>query len=655
MSAPDDGLPAGFEPHIEAADPLAGLAERAAADPAAAFDADVIAALAELRAEDRGRFEGIRVALKRAGVRVSVLDQAISTAAGNEGGHPTQADLLLSLAAQAELFHDRDKRGYAAIKSGAVRETLALRSTGFRRWLGRAFFQGYGGAPNGEAMTAAIAVLEAKAHYDAAERPVFLRVGEHESRLYVDLGDDTWRAIEIDVDGWRIVTEPPCRFRRASGMLPLPEPTRGGSIDALRPLLNVRSDADFVLAVSWLVASLRPAGPYPVLLISGEHGSAKTSFLTTLRALIDPCSTPMRSIPREERDLFIAANNAHHLLFDNISGLPNWLSDALCRLSTGGGFSTRALYSDSDEILFEAMKPMGLNGIEDVATRPDLGDRGLSLALAPIPETARLPDRQVKARLEAARPEILGALLDAVSRGLARLPETRLERLPRLADFALWSVACGDGALWPEGNFMAAFDQNRAEAIGVTIEADAVAKAIVALMGGLDEWTGTAGGLRHRLAEIAGETETKSRGWPANDRALAGRLRRLAPFLRSPGVGIELTFSRDMAGRHIHLRRSLRVGDFASFASFASLKRKNGGFLPGSSHPSHDANHDANAAHDANGFGHDANHDANDGTRSVCVMDKPLKTLDYDANDANDAKSPTRTDAGRVHTRRGVI
>lgn len=279
----------------------------------------------------------------------------------------------------------------------------------------------------------------------------------------------------------------------------------------------------------------------------------------------------------------------------------------------------------------------------------------MSLALAPIPETARLSDRQVKARLEAARPGILGALLTAVSRGLARLPETRLERLPRMADFALWTVACGDGALWPEGNFMTALDKNRSESINVTIEADAVAKALVTLMAGATEWTGTAGGLRHRLAEIAGEAETRSRGWPANDRALAGRLRRIAPFLRSPGVQIEVTFSRDMAGRHIHLCRSVRVGEFASFASLPSLKRKNGGFLPGSRLPSHDANHDANAAHDANGCGHDANHDANDGTGSVCVMDKPLETLENDANVANDAKFPARRGAGSVHTRRGVI
>jgi len=367
-----------------------------------------------------------------------------------------------------------------------------------------------------------------------------------------------------------------------------------------------------------------------------------------LRALIDPNSTPMRAIPRDERDLFIAATNGHFLGFDNISGLPTWLSDALCRLCTGGGFATRALYSDGDEALFAAMRPLALNGIEDIVSRPDLADRGLFLALAAIPETARKADKAVKSALEAARPGILGALLDAVSRGLARLPETQLERLPRMADFALWAVACGDGELWPEGAFRAAFDRNRANAIDEVIEGDLVASAILKLMGGTMEWTGTAGALRQQLGELAGETATKARGWPANDRALAGKLRRIAPFLRSPGVGIELTSSRDKAGRYICLRRSLRVGNFASFASPTSSQRKNGGFLPVSGVPGDDANDDAKRAGDAND-------DAKLLPDRICVIDNTLKTFADDANDANDAKFPTRRELGKTYTRRGVL
>jgi hypothetical protein len=115
--------------------------------------------------------------------------------------------------------------------------------------------------------------------------------------------------VEIDADGWRVIDTPPVRFRRAAGMLPLPIPVAGGSVDELRPFLNVRTDNEFSLAVSWVLAALRDRGPYPVLALFGEHGTAKTTFANILRSLIDPSTLPLRTLPRDDRDLFIAAVN----------------------------------------------------------------------------------------------------------------------------------------------------------------------------------------------------------------------------------------------------------------------------------------------------------------------------------------------------------
>jgi hypothetical protein len=167
-------------------------------------------------------------------------------------------------------------------------------------------------------------------------------------------------------------------------MQPLPMPLPGGTVGTLKSFLNVKSDEDFVLAVAWILATLRDYGPYPILALAGEHGSAKSSFSSILRLLCDPNTAPLRALPREDRDLFIAASNGHVLSFDNISGLPAWISDTLCRLATGGGFATRTLYSDQDETLFDSSRPIILNGIEDIVTRPDLADRSLFLTLEPI-------------------------------------------------------------------------------------------------------------------------------------------------------------------------------------------------------------------------------------------------------------------------------
>jgi hypothetical protein len=383
-------------------------------------------------------------------------------------------------------------------------------------------------------------VIEAKAHFDAPERVVHIRVGGLDERLYLDLGDANWRAVEIDATGWRVIDKPSARFRRAAGMQPLPVPVAGGSIEVLRSFLNVQSDNDFVLVVAWALAVLRNRGPYPVIVLSGEQGSAKSTF--SARSLLDPNTAPLRALPRENRDLFIAASNGHVLAFDNVSGLPGWISDTLCRLATGGGFAVRQLYTGQDEVLFDAVRPVILNGIEEIVDRPDLADRALFLTLEPIPEEKRLPEAELWATFEIERPRILGALLDAVVEGLKQLPETRLETLPRMADFALWASAC-ETALWPLGTFWSAYCGNRDEAVEGVIDADPIATAVRALMATRTVWTGTASDLLGALAEVVDERVAKSRTWPDGPRALAGRLRRAATFLRK--IGIEIGFGRE--------------------------------------------------------------------------------------------------------------
>jgi hypothetical protein len=371
---------------------------------------------------------------------------------------------------------------------------------------------------------------------------IHVRVDGVESTIYLDLCDEQWRAVEIDTTGWRIVSSPPVRFRRAPGMQSLPVPVTGGSITNLRSFLNIKSDADFVLVVAWILAALRNRGPYPVIALSGEQGSAKSTFSGLVRSVLDPNTAPLRALPREDRDLFIAANNRHVLAFDNVSGLPHWISVTFCRLATGGGFAVRQLYTDQDEILFEAARPVILNGIEDFVTRPDLADRSLFLTLSPIPEKNRRSEADLRAAFEAERPRILGVLLDAVIMGLNRLSQTQLEKLPRMADFALWAVAC-ESAFWPAGTFEAAYRTNRDEAVDSVIDADPVASAIRTMMVGRPSWTGTASDLLVVLVRTAGEREPKSKGWPQTPRAVAGRLRRAVTFLRK--IGIEVMFSRE--------------------------------------------------------------------------------------------------------------
>ena len=278
--------------------------------------------------------------------------------------------MLLDLAANAELFHTASGTAFADLMIDGHRETWPVRILRFRSWLRRRYYEATGGAPSPAALRSALDTLEARAQFDAPRRAVYMRVAEQDGRLYLDLADEHWRAVEVGPEGWRVMASPPVRFRRAAGMLPLAVPVKGSSINDLAPFLNLPGRSDFVLVVCWLLAALRHGGPYPLLAVSGEQGSAKTVLSKVLRALVDPNAAPVRTMPREERDLFIGASNGHLLAFDNLSDISARTSDALCRLASGGSFAIRQLYTDADEMLFQAACPTILNGIEDVITRP---------------------------------------------------------------------------------------------------------------------------------------------------------------------------------------------------------------------------------------------------------------------------------------------
>jgi hypothetical protein len=451
------------------------------------------------------------------------------------------ADNPAVLGTPVSLFHTATGVAYVDLEIDQHRETWPIRSKQFRAWLRRRHYERTREAVGLATIRSILDLLGARAQFDAPERAIHIRVAQHEDRIYLDLADHRWQAVEIGPDGWRIMTHPPVRFRRTAGMLPLPMPETGGSIETLGSFLNIQTRDDFAMVVSGLLGALHHPGPFPLLAIAGEQGSAKTVLSKILRALVDPNVAPVRALPREQRDLMIAANNGHVLAFDNLSGLPTWLSDALCRLASGGSFALRQLFTDEDEILFHATRPAILNGIEDIVCRPDLADRSVFLMLDPISDDRRRPEKALWREFETARPGILGALLDGVVHGLQRLPHIRLEKLPRMADFVLWGTAC-ETAFWPPGTFLRAYNANRRAAIEGVIELDPVANFVREIMAERSTWVGRASDL---LQARVGEKNAPSRtaAWPTNPRALAARLRRCQTFLRT--AGIEIVFSRE--------------------------------------------------------------------------------------------------------------
>jgi hypothetical protein len=407
-----------------------------------------------------------------------------------------------------------------------------LRTKGFKDWLRYRFYKTTRAAPGAQAMQDAIATLEAKARFEGEEHTPAVRIAHHGGNIYVDLADNDWQAIEITRRGWSVVPFSPVRFVRPRGLRPLPAPESNGTLEDLEGFLNVRTEGDLKLVLGWLVMAFNPREPYPILVLNGEQGSAKSTAARLLRSIVDPSQAPLRSPPREERDLLVAARNSWVIAFDNLSGIKEWLADALCRIATGGGYSARQLYTDADEVIFEAMRPVVLNGIPDLATRPDLADRAIILKLPTIHETKRRTET---------------------------MDEVKLEEIPRMGDFCIWAEAAGPAFGWKPGQFTEAYQGNRATAVSMTVQADVVAEAILAMVEDIHEWDGIASELLNMLNKRVSDQIRKLDKWPKAPNALSNRLRRAAPSLRSMGLEI---IEHDLARpRRWELRIQVRKTD----------------------------------------------------------------------------------------------
>lgn len=459
----------------------------------------------------------------------------------------SQATRLVDLALEAgvELWHAPTGDPYVTLPVDGHREHHALTTRAVRDWLARRHHAETRGVPGSQAIADALTVLAGMARYEGAEHATAVRVGgDGRDDVFLDLVDVAWQAIHVTRDGWRRVSDPPVRFIRSRGMLPLPQPIRGGTVETLREILHVSSEADYRLIVGWQLGALSPRGPYPPLALAGEQGAGKSTAARLVRRLIDPHVAELRAEPRTIDDIMIAASRSRIVALDNLSHVAPWLSDALCRLSTGGAMTRRELYTDSDEIILEAVRPTIITAIADIVTRGDLLDRAIVVTLPVLPEADRLPEADLWRRFDAAAPGILGALLDGVASALARQQAVRLRELPRMADWAIWCTAAEPALGWPAESIVSAYRAMRGAAVEATLDGDPLAVALRALT---RPWTGTAADL---LARITPQGRTP-RGWPESPRALASALRRLAPGLRRVGIAIDTYREAGTGGRRL--------------------------------------------------------------------------------------------------------
>lgn len=457
--------------------------------------------------------------------------------------------------AGVEVWCAEDQTPYATIRVSGHSEHHAIDSTEFHDYLARIARTATSTTPSEQALKRATQILRGRASYEGSVHQTYVRVAGAQEVIYIDRGDDSWEAIAVGPDGIRLVSDPPVRFRRRKGMRTLPRPAKG-SIEQLRRFINV-SDDDFPLIVGAILSAFHPYGPYLALILQGPQGCSKTTIARCVMRLTDPNIPELRSEPKSEHDLMVSALRTRVLGFDNLSEIKPWLSDALCRLATGGGFATRRLYSDTDETIIDVRRSIVATGIGDLGGgRPDLRERAIVIEPLLIREEDRKTEEAFWADFDRASPAILGALLEGVRAALMGAGTVKLDALPRMADAAKWISAAEPALGWEPGTFLRAFNRNQALAIDTALEYQPVGSAVRALLNKTPEWEGTATELLSRLSGLVTRDVQRSSNWPKSPAALSNQLMRAEAGLRSVGIEVERNRASNVSRqRRIHLRR----------------------------------------------------------------------------------------------------
>ncbi len=448
---------------------------------------------------------------------------------------------LIDIGKRADLFFCNDEP-YATVSVNGHFETHAINSRSFKDYLNGVYYDENGCAANKDSISQACDTLRAIARKNG-EKPVFTRIAGMGDAIYVDLCNSDYEVVRITASGWEITKEPSVRFIRGAGAESLPRPERTGTGFAdLKRLMNCKEDEDFCMLTAFLVGCFSFGAPYPILCLQGAPGTGKSTKTVMIKRLTDPNQADHRGTPESVRDLMISARQQHVLAYDNISGLTQWLSDAFCRLSTGAGFSKRAHYSDAEEVIFKAKRPIVLNGIEDIhAQKHDLSSRAISVVFDLIPEESKLEEGVIWAEFERARPGILGSLFDAVSESLKNLNRVVLtQKNVRMLDFAKFVIAAESALPFDRGFFMKSYIENADRAAAAAIENDDVADAIRTLMNDREMWEGPAKELLEKLTEITGENAKL----PKRPNQLSGKIRRSIPSLKKAGIQIDVCSKR---------------------------------------------------------------------------------------------------------------
>ncbi len=439
--------------------------------------------------------------------------------------------------ARAEPFLDERGEPYVTYEVGGHRENHRLESGEFRNWLIAEYWNRHRDAPHDEAIKAAVAMLSARAVAQGKKVELSIRVARQGDDVYIDLGDETWAALRVSPGRWEVVDHPPVLFRRTAGMLPLPRPTRGGKVSAFLQLTRL-SDRDRILLPVLLVSYLVPGFPHPIAQFVGPPGSLKSTTAEFMKALADPNVVSRGGMTKSVEEFAQQFDHSYVTVLDNLSYLPKEYSDRTCKASTGEAFLKRKLYSDDGDVIYKYQRCVLVTSLHTVTHSEDFLERSIIFSMEMLPDALRRSEEEVRSEFEAARPAILGAMLDTLAQTMVIKPTLALKNLPRMADFAVWGEAISQAMGYREGEFYHAYRDSLRDRNEEALRGHPVGLAVMYMMDEQDRYVGTMTELLGRLNDIASRygIDTTERWWPRAGNWLSARLEAMRQNLYRQGI-----------------------------------------------------------------------------------------------------------------------
>lgn len=443
--------------------------------------------------------------------------------------------LIYSLIDDLTLFTNENGKVYVDVKIEGIRQTYSLDSPSFEEYVTDQYFSRFEDVPSEKEVKDFKRYATTIAKREKNRYPVFFRTAKYQDEYYIDLGDDSWEAIKVSPHNLAIIRNPPVRFRRTDEYRSLPRPDFQGCLEDLKPFLNIGTDDDRFLVLTFILYALTFNPAYPILIVTGPAGASKSTVGKILKALLDPSETNGENLPSNERSLAIKANQRGVLNIENVSDITSDMSDVLCKLATGYTFTSRTLYSDTGETVLKLCKPVILSAITSVVSRADLADRSIVISLPAINDLQRITEDEFYRSFEQAKPRIFGALLKALHETLKVLSTFQPERLPRMADYGRFAQAVEKALEFEEGTFWRAYESNRAILTEAILDQSNLPTQLRKLLEKESSWQGTSSQLLDKLNSQSLHTP-KDKNWPKSPGSLTNQLKRLETDLEKVGI-----------------------------------------------------------------------------------------------------------------------